>query len=205
MNDLTKTLLRFANTAKQRPLTIGEAVDTLDETAFALIAIILILPFMQPIPLGPLAVLGGLTLSTLGWQLLTGRDTPILPQKVRDTALNEKTWRIMVKVSLKIIRFCRLFTRPRLQHLVNGRLGRHISGSILLTGGLLMAIPFPIPLPLNNVMPGMAMLFYCIGELEDDGLMVFVSGFMLIATVLYFSAFLIGLWMFGNGAISYFF
>lgn len=176
----------------------------LDETAYAFIAIILILPFMQPLPLGPITVIGGLTLATLGWQLLIGRDTPLLPQKIRAAALNEKTWLVMVNVSLKVIRFCRLFTRPRLQHLVNGRLGRRIGGTILLAGGLLMAIPFPIPLPLNNALPGLAMIFYCIGELEDDGLMVFVSFFLLIVTVVYFSAFFIALWLFGNGAIHHF-
>ncbi|HEY8354646.1 MAG TPA: exopolysaccharide biosynthesis protein [Methylophilaceae bacterium] len=204
MNGLTETLQRFADAAKQRPLTIGEALDTLDEAAFALIAIILILPFLQPVPLGPISVIGGLTLAALGCQLLTGRDVPALPQRVRDTALNEKTWRIMVTASLKLIRFCRLFTRPRMRHLVNGRLGRLICGTILLAGGLLMAIPFPIPLPLNNVLPGLAMLFYCIGELEDDGLMVFVAVFLLIVTVAYFTAFFVALWLLGSEAVSYF-
>lgn len=201
---LAETLQRFADAAKHRPLTIGEAIDTLDETAYAFIAIILILPFMQPVPLGPITVIGGLTLAALGWQLLTGHDTPVLPQKVRNAALNEKTWLVMVSVSLKVIKFCRLFTRPRLQHLVNGTLGRRISGIILLAGGLLMAIPFPIPLPLNNALPGLAIIFYCIGELEDDGLLVFVSFFLLIVTVIYFSTFFIALWLFGNEAINYF-
>jgi hypothetical protein len=110
----------------------------------------------------------------------------------------------MIGACLKIIDFCRKITRPRMQYLVTGNTGRQVSGGILLAGGLLMAIPFPIPLPFNNVIPGLAILFYCIGELEDDGLMVFFALFWLVVTVLYFTAFFVSIWFFGQQAIDYF-
>jgi hypothetical protein len=201
---LVETLHGFAEQARERPLTLGEAVDALDEAAYAFVAIILVLPFLQPIPLGPITVAGGLTFAVLGWQLLRGHESPVLPQRMRAVALHEKTWRVMIKVSLKVIGFCRKFTRPRLSHLVNGRLGRQVSGAILLAGGLLMAIPFPIPLPGNNALPGLAILFYCIGELEEDGLMVFVAVFWLIVTLLYFAAYFLVLWFFGQEALAFF-
>ena len=201
---LVKILHTFAEQAKQRPLTLGEVIDSLDEAAYALLAIILVLPFIQPIPLGPLTVAGGLTFAVLGLQLLRGHESPVLPKRVRAIALHEKTWRIMINVSLKVIGFCRKVTRPRMQHLVSGKLGRQVSGAILLAAGLLMAVPFPIPLPLNNALPGLAILFYCIGELEGDGLMVFFACFWLVVTVLYFSAYFFAMWLFGNHALEYF-
>jgi len=202
---LIDTLNGFAEQSKLRPLTLGEAIDSLDEAAYAFIAIILVLPFIQPIPLGPLTVVGGLTFTVLGWQLLRGHGSPVLPQRMRAIEMNEKTWRIMVKISLKIISICRKFTKPRYTHLVSGRQGQRLAGFIMLAGGLLMTIPFfPIPLPLNNALPGLAILFYCIGELEDDGLMVFVALFWLVVTVVYFSAYFVALWFFGNEALSFF-
>jgi hypothetical protein len=66
-----------------------------------------------------------------------------------------------------------------------------------------MAIPFGV-LPLNNILPGLAILFYGIGELEEDGLMVFVAFFWLAVTVIYFSVFFVMLWVFGTEAIHYF-
>lgn len=201
---LIDTLHQFAERAKGGHLTLGEAVDALDEAAYAFIAIILVLPFLQPLPLGPLSVAGGLTLALLGWQLLRGHSKPTLPQKVRAVEMSEHTWRILIKVSLKVIGFCSKFTRPRYMSLVNGLLGERVAGTIMLAGGLLMAIPFPIPLPFNNALPGLAILFYCIGELEDDGLMVFVAFFWLVATVVYFSAYFIILWFFGREALSFF-
>lgn len=200
---LVKTLRRFAEKSKQGPLTLGEALDTLDEAAYGFIAIILVLPFLQPVPLGPLTVIGGVTFATLGWQLLRGHESPLLPQKIRAVALSENSWSLLVRVCLKILGFCRKFSKPRYGYLVSGRQGQKIGGFILLAGGALMAIPFGV-LPFNNMLPGLAILFYGIGELENDGLMVFIAFFWLIVTVVYFSAFFIALWFFGQEAFAFF-
>lgn len=200
---LVETLHRFSAQAEQRPLTLGEALDTLDETGYAFIAIILVLPFLQPVPTGPLSVIGGLTFATLGWQLLRGHLAPRLPQKARALNLGPQGWQMLVTVCLKILGVCRKFTRPRQSWLVNGTQGRHIGGGILLTAGLLMAIPFGV-LPFNNTLPGLAILFYAIGELEDDGVMVMIALFWLLATVVYFSAFFLALWFFGGEALHAF-
>jgi hypothetical protein len=200
---LVATLHRFAEESKHKPLTLGEAIDSLDEAAYAFIAVILALPFVQPVPLGPITVIGGVTFAALGWQLLRGHESPVLPQKVRGVVLGERTWRILVKVCLKILGFCRKFTRPRLTHLVSNRKGQKLGGAILMAGGLLMAIPFVIPLPFNNALPALAILFYGFAELEDDGLMVFISFFWLILTLVYFTVFFSALWFFGQEAVVF--
>lgn len=202
-HSLLATLHRFAEEAKTRPLTIGEAVDSIDEAAYAFIALILALPFLQPIPLGPLTVVGGLTFATLGWQLLRGHESPVLPHRLREVAMSEHVWRVLSRICIRILGFCRKFTRPRMQHLVSGRKGQQLGGFILLAAGLLMAIPFGV-LPFNNTLPALAILFYGFAELEDDGLMVAVSLFWLVVTVVYFSAFFIALWYLGNGALEFF-
>lgn len=201
---LVDTLHAFEAQAKQRPVTLAELIDSLNEAAYAFIAIILVLPFMQPLPLGPFSVAGGLTFALLGLQLLRGHESPVLPMRIRELVLHEKILRLMIKVGLKIISVCRKMTKPRMQYLVSGKTGRQVSGWILLVAGLLMAIPFPIPLPFNNTLPGLAILFYCIGEFEDDGLMVYFSLFWLVLTVLYFTAYFVSIWVFGQHAINYF-
>jgi len=200
---LVNTLQRFADQAKGGHLTLGEALDSLDKAGYAFIAFILALPFMQPIPTGPLSVVGGLAFAALGWQLLRGHESPLLPEKVRAVALSENSWRILTGICLKILGVCRKFTKPRQTWLVSGRQGQKIGGGILLAGGLLMAIPFGV-LPFNNTLPGLAILFYAIGELEEDGVMVYISFFWLAATVVYFSAFFFALWHFGSEALNYF-
>ena len=200
---LVKTLQQFAEQSKPKPLTLGEALDTLDEAGYAFIAIILVLLFLQPLPLGPITVLGGIAFATLGWQLFNHHESPVLPEKLRAAEFSAPTWQILVNVCLKILGFCRKFTKPRYQSLVNGKRGQKIGGFILLAGGALMAIPFGV-LPLNNMLPGLAILFYCIGELEEDGLMIYIAFFWLIFTVIYFCAFFFMLWYFGKEALAMF-
>lgn len=202
-NTLVKTLNQFAEQSKTKPLTLGEALDSLDEAGYAFIAIILVLPFLQPLPMGPITVLGGVAFATLGWQLFNGHESPVLPNKIRNVEFSENTWRILVNVCLKILGFCRKFTKPRYPVIVDGPKGQKFGGFILLAAGALMAIPFGV-LPLNNLLPGLAILFYCIGELESDGLMFFIAIFWLIVTVIYFIAFFAALWYFGQEALDFF-
>jgi hypothetical protein len=200
---LVQTLQQFAEKAKDKPLTVGEALDTLDEAGYAFICIILVLPFLQPIPLGPFTVLGGIAFGTLGWQLLRGHESPILPKKILAIEFNEKTWRMLVKVCIEILGLCKKISKHRYPLIAEGRRGQKIGGFILLAAGGLMAIPFGV-LPFNNFLPGLAILFYCIGELEDDGLMYLIAFFWLIITVIYFAVFFFALWYFGEKALAFF-
>ena len=202
-NALVATLEEFSRRAETAPLTFGEALDTLDEVAYALIALILVLPFLQPIPLGPLTVIGGITFATLGWQMWRGHESPVLPQKIRQVEISAKVWGILAKVCSKVMQFCQRFCKPRYVNLVNGRKGQKTGGLVLIAAGLLMAIPFGV-LPLNNMLPGFAILFYCIGELENDGLMLFIAFFWLAFTTLYFGLFFFALYYLGSEAVMRF-
>jgi hypothetical protein len=205
MNDyerLVATLSRFEQEAKEKPLTLGAAMDSLDGTAYALIALILVIPFVQPLPLGPITVLGGITFMILGWQMWRGHTSPVLPQKIRNVEMSEASWRTLGNACLKIVNFCHKFTKPRMFSLVEGKQGQKIGGIILMVSGALMAIPFGV-LPLNNSLPALAILFFCFGDMESDGLMTVIAFGWIIVTILYFSAFFIGLYFLGNEVFEY--
>lgn len=200
---LVEALEQCAARAKREPLTLGDVLDAVGEASYSLICIILTLPFLQPISLGPLATIGGLTFATLGWQWLRGHPRPVLPQRVRAAAMNAKTWDVLLGVCVKILRFCQRFTRPRLHEWVSADRGRRIAGWVIILAGLLMSIPF-FGLPLNNLLPALAILFICIGELEQDGLMVFIAFGWLIATIVYFVFILGALLFLGDQALEFF-
>jgi len=77
--ELLETLRQFADRAASQPLTLGEVADGLGGSSFSLLCIILSLPFLTPISLGPLATVGGLTLAAIAWQLVRGHAAPVLP------------------------------------------------------------------------------------------------------------------------------
>ncbi|MDQ3774740.1 MAG: exopolysaccharide biosynthesis protein [Pseudomonadota bacterium] len=200
---LVATLNRCAERARHEALTLGEVLDSIEEAAYAFICIILALPFLQPLTLGPLSVIGGLTFALLGWQLFRGHPTPVLPKRVRATVMGEKTWEVIIKICLKILGWCRPFTRPRYSGWVSGRQGQRIGGLTIAAGGLLMAIP-AFGMPFNNLLPALGIFFACVAELEQDGLMIFVAFFWLVVTVLYFVVVIVALWFLGDQALAYF-
>jgi len=200
---VVKTLDQFVEQSQTAPLSLGEAFDALNQSSYALIAFILVLPFLQPLPLGPFTVLGGVAFTALGWQLFKGHASPVLPQKISQITFSNNTWRKLNSVCKKVLSICKKFTKPRYQSMVNGRQGEKVGGFILLASGALMVIPFGV-LPFNNLLPGLAILFYAIGELEDDGVMWFIAFFLLIVTVLYFSAFFFALYFFGQETLNFF-
>jgi hypothetical protein len=199
---LVTMLRRCAEQTRSRELTLGEMLDSLGETAYGLIAIVLTLPFLQPISLGPLSTVGGLTLAALGWQLYRGYPTPILPEKMRRIVIDQRTWKILIRVCLKITTWCRKFSRPRYTSWVSGVQGRRIGGLTILLAGLLIAIPF-FGIPLNNLLPALAILFVCIGEFEQDGVMVFIAFGWLVVTLIYFAFIFVAAWSLGEWAIGF--
>jgi hypothetical protein len=203
-DSLVQTIESCRREARGGHLSLGAALDRLDDSAFCFITIILVLPFLQPVSLGPLGVAGGLNFAALGFQLARGDHGPWLPERIRTIELSEANWSRLLAVAMRILGWCRRITRPRLQSWVTGPAGRRLSGAVLVAGGLLMAVPF-FGVPLNNALPGFAILFAAIGELEEDGLMLVVAGFFLVLTVVYFAVILYIVFVVGDRSLDLFY
>ncbi len=188
--------------AEHEPLSLGAVLDRLEQSSFGLVALILCLPFMQPFTLGPLSSLGGLVLASLGWQMMRGQEKPWLPQRIYQIQPGLKTWKTLLGVSKWLVKLLSKITRVRLTHWTDGRRGMRISGALIALGGVLLAIPMPFA-PFNNTLPALAMLFGAIAILERDGLMILVSIFWQIATVIYFTLIFTLFFMFGSGAVDW--
>jgi hypothetical protein len=200
--NLATILESIAEKAITKPLSIREVLARLDHFGFSIIALILVLPFMQPFPVGPISVLGGVTFAILGVQLLKRNSSPTLPEKILNTSLGVKGWLRIIKICKLIIRWSKKITKPRLEKFVSGNLGVKFEGSILVIGGILMAIPFGV-LPLNNFFPGLAILFASLAQFEKDGLFILIAIFWLFFSVFYFSIFIILLYYIGIESIQY--
>jgi hypothetical protein len=205
MNDfrhLLASLSEFEQQVGQNPLTLGDALNRLHGAAYPLISLLLVIPLFQPFPLGPMTVVVGLTFTYLGWQLWQGRTSPVLPRTVLDISFSRSSWKKISRGCWKVADFCHTFTKPRLHGLVKSRQGQRIGGMILMVAGMLMAIPFGI-LPFNNVLPGLAILFYCLADIEGDGLMTLIAFGWILVTALYFVAFFIALYFLGTEVLEH--
>ncbi len=204
-HDLVTTLNLFATPAEVEPLAFGDAMDKLDNKAYTFTATLAVLPFLQPIPLGFFALIGSAAFIALGLQLYKGEQSLVLPQKIRAVTLSLRTRQALVKTCLKIIGFFHRFTKPRLSFLFQGKLGQKIGGFIFMAIGVLVAIPLGGIVPFKNLFPSLAVLFYCTGEIEHDGLMVIFALLCLMLTVIFYGLLFYIVWKFGAAAISHFF
>lgn len=183
-------------------VTLGEMLESLGRAGFCFAALLLSVPFVQPLSLGPLNMIGGLTFMVIGWQLAMGRQNPTLPKSARELKIHGKGWVGALKLCLRILEFCRRFTKVRCETWVTGVHGERVVGWLILSGGLLLAVPMA-SLPLNNSLPALMILFACVGWLERDGLMVIVSLAWGVATLIYFTLVGVALVFFGAKVFSW--
>lgn len=199
---LLRVLAETAAEAQARRVPMGEVLDRLGDAGFSLICLLVALPFLQPFNLGPLAGVAGITLIALGWQLARGHPAPWVPVRLRSMALSGRSWERLLGLCRFIVTFCRRFTQQRYTEWTSGPRGHRACGGLLLTGGLLLALPFP-GLPFSNSLPGLMIVSVCIAEMEEDGLFLLVALFFLAASLVYFAFILAALFAGGNAALDW--
>lgn len=182
--------------AKGDGIALEDALARLGPASFCFVCLLLSVPFIQPFSLGPFTMASGLTFMAAGWQMTRGYHAPHLPKAMNGLRLHGKTWVMVLGLCEKTLRFCRRFTKPRMQSWVAGRSGERLVGWLILTGGFFLAIP-TANIPLNNTLPALMILFAAIAWLEKDGCMIFVSLAWGVLTLLYFVGILLVIWFFG--------
>ncbi|MHB8798100.1 MAG: exopolysaccharide biosynthesis protein [Thermoanaerobaculia bacterium] len=187
--------------AESQRLTLGEAFERLKESGFIFVCVLQALPFLQPVALGPVSTVLGLSLATLGWQMARGRSSPWLPSRVAAWAPSPAVWRRLFGTAGKILGVCRRFTRRRLSSWVAGERGRRTGGVLIVLAGLLVSVPL-VGVPFSNALPALAVVFVALGELEEDGLMLVAAAGALVLTVLYFATLAVLLVWAGGAAIE---
>jgi hypothetical protein len=192
-----------ADRAAGEGILLSDTLDQIGPNGFCFASILLAIPFIQPIPLGPLTMICGVTFIALGWQMACGKNSPAVPKSAGRLRIHGQFWVGVISFTRRVLSFCRRFTRERLQHWVEGRRGQKIVGSLILAGGALLAMPMA-NLPLNNFFPALMIFFAALAWIERDGLMVILSLAWGGVTVLYFAAVGAALWFFGTKAIDWF-
>ncbi|MCP5198732.1 MAG: exopolysaccharide biosynthesis protein [Gammaproteobacteria bacterium] len=179
-----------ARSAAATPLSLGEIADSLGDSAFSILCAVIALPFLTPLPLGPLATVAGFALALLGLQMLRGAPTPHLPTRARAVVLSPRVLGATMRVLGRILAVVDRLSRPRLQGVVEGPRGARLRGLVTGSSGLVMAVPL-FGLPFNNALPALAVLLVSLAELEDDGVLAWVA----VATLALASLYVVGVWL----------
>lgn len=175
-----------ARAARAGDQTIGQFLDHLGDGNAWLMALILTLPFIQPLPTGPIATFGGLAFAGIGWRLRRGDETVWLPSRIRSTRPGASTWNAFSGFGCGLLRLlARVSRTDRMVWLVEA-VGQRGAAWLILVGGLLVALPFLV-VPLQNSLPALIIFFACVGRLQRDGAMYLLALLSLLVTLVYFT------------------
>lgn len=195
-------LTHCADHAAGEGILLSDALDRIGPNAFCFASILLAVPFIQPVPLGPLTMICGATFIALGWQMARGHHRPSLPKSAGALRIQGKFWLGVISLTRRILSFSRRFSRERCGNWVDGERGRRTVGWLIFAGGALLAMPMA-NLPLNNFFPALMIFFAALAWIERDGLLVILSVAWGGVTVLYFAAVAAALWFLGAKAFDW--
>lgn len=171
---LSAELTDFVSALTEEEVTVGAVLDAIAERGFGLILLILALPAALPLPAPGYATPFGIMMGLLAIQMIRGRSTPWLPERIRKRTVRKSKLEWTVKNAGVPLRFVEWIIRPRLSGLARNRAFLALIGFIV----LLMSISMSMPIPLTNTAPSFVIFVLAAGILEEDGL-VLLGGLLL--------------------------
>ena len=171
---LSAELTQFVGSLTEEETTIGAVLDAIADRGFGLILLILALPAALPLPAPGYATPFGIMMGMLAVQMIRGRPTPWLPERVRARTVTKSKLAWTVRNAGVPLRFVEWIIRPRLSGLARNRAFLALVGVIV----LLMSISMSMPIPLTNTAPSFVIFVLAAGILEEDGL-VLLGGLVL--------------------------
>lgn len=148
------------------PVTLGDLAARLGRDGIGLLLVITAVPFLQPVPLAGLGTPVGLLIAAVGLQLARGRGALPLPRFAAEKRLEEATVRRVLSAVERVLGTLEKWTRRRWAAATGLPV---LYGAAIMALGLLLALPFFVPL--GNPLTAVALILVGLCLLEDDGLL----------------------------------
>lgn len=165
-------LTEIAKLPRDGKVTLGEVAEQLQSKGLVFLALVAVLPFMQPIPIPGLSTLLGFVILLQGVALMSvGR--PLLTKKMRAASLPQEKLDAFIRGARKVFPLIGWLVKPRGSDWVQHRVTHTVAGFALIFLSCILSLPLPIPS--SNFLPAIGIFFICLGILEDDLLLVLLG------------------------------
>jgi hypothetical protein len=164
---LTADLARVCAASRTGPLRLSEVLSG-DDRGFALVLLLATFPFVLPFPTLGLATPVGFALALAALGLVAGRPAA-LPSSLGALQIGPAALARAMSVVSRATWVMARVTRPRMPFMMDRGM-RIVLGLSLVVATVVLGLP--IPLPLSNFFPAIAILLLAAGMLEGDGLLV---------------------------------
>jgi hypothetical protein len=178
--DIEQVLEAFGH----RAVTLGEIVALMQQRAYVFLLLIVALPFSTPVPLPGLSTPFGLIIAFIGFRIACGLK-PWLPKRMLSVSLPAKWLPKLFRVADRLVRWLERFLRPSFTFLVAPSLLYRLHGAVICVCGALLLLP--IPVPMTNFFPAVAIVLLACAMLESDGRFSIAGGIVFLIAVGYFT------------------
>lgn len=190
----SESLLRLVALGGGERITVGEIVEALGDRAFGAVLLIFAAPNVFPLAIPGTSAVTAVPICIAALQLLLGRRVLRLPAFVAARSLAKSDFTRVVERLLPWIGRAERRVRPAWPAFVSASAER-IAGLVC----LLMGIILFFPIPLGNLVPGIAVVLIGLGVMERDGRAVMLGhavAFVATAVVLVVLGGLVGAFLF---------
>lgn len=181
-----KTLLERK---REHPLTIADILAETSERSFALVIILLIFPFLLPMPPGFSSMMGSACL-LISLQMAWGRRVPWLPARFLKYELSQSLITRILKLLSRVITLVEKVSKPRWRRFTQRNSVWKVNGLCISWLTVLLMLPFPF----TNPIPTVGILILAIATVETDGLLMLLGYVILGLNTALFGAISYLLW-----------
>jgi len=168
----------------QQGLTVHELIAVMGKRGNLYAVLVLMIPFLQPIPLPGLSSFIALIVGGISLGYAIGKP-PWIPKKLRNRKLSLEQIEKICAVGQRVFAFFAKYIKARGSLFQKFRGVETLNGSLMVGGALLLSLPLPIPA--SNFFPAASIFCLTLGTLEEDGYLLLFGYFMFFLTLCYFS------------------
>ena len=163
---------------RESVLTLDEFLAGLDTRSYAFAIAALDVINCVPTGIPWLSTITGVPMFLLAIQYFLGRPSPSLPAFIGRRGLSRGRLQDFLHRGRRRIERLESIVHPRLEWWVTG-----LPRRAFLLAWLLLIILLALPVPFDNMLPALAILFFCFALLEGDGVMAIIGWFFTALTV----------------------
>ncbi|MBD2448193.1 exopolysaccharide biosynthesis protein [Nostoc sp. FACHB-152] len=151
-------------------LSLGDILAETAERGFSVVIVILVLPFLFPMPPGLAGPFGAACL-LISVQMIFGRRSPWLPKQIAKYKFPRPFAQLLLKNLQRLTKILEKITRPRLKRIARNPLTWRINGLCISW----LTILLMLPIPFTNPIPTIGIILFAVATIESDGLLIVFS------------------------------
>lgn len=181
---LSQELQRLIEDPSKSVYQLGDLVTTFGDRAFGIVLLLLSLPSALPIPATGISTPLGFAMTLIGFQMILGRRSLWLPERVLKIKIGKKLLTKMVAGLNWIL--------GKFEKVLHPRFGWTQKRSGIIFIGVLvicLSVVMQAPIPLTNTLPAAVIFCLSLAQMEEDGLF---AGFFSSLAVVVIAAYIFG-------------